>query len=95
MSFYQIDSTRLRGKKDELCELSQRFLHEKETLCAKELALRSMWEGGANDSFHSEFIRNAGKMDAFSETVNRFLNVIEYIADRYDMAEQRNLGRIG
>ena len=94
MSFYQVDSNQLRGKKDELSSLIQRFRQEKEALCAKELALRSMWEGAANDSFHAEFVRNAGQMDAFAEVISRYLGVIGYIADRYDMAEQRNAGRV-
>ncbi|MCR5590310.1 MAG: WXG100 family type VII secretion target [Lachnospiraceae bacterium] len=94
MSFYQVDSSQLRGKKDELAALIHRFRQEKESLCAKELSLRSMWEGAANDSFHAEFMRNAGQMDAFAEVMTRYISVIGYIADRYDMAEQRNAGRV-
>lgn len=94
MSFYQIDSSALRARKDELSGLLVRFIKEKENLCAKELSLRSMWEGVANESFHSEFMRNAGQMDAFRDVVERYINVIGYIADRYDLAEQKNLGRV-
>lgn len=94
MSFYQVDSSALRARKDELSGLLMRFIQEKENLCAKELTLRGMWEGAANDSFHSEFVRNAGQMDAFREVVDQYINVIGYIADRYDLAEQKNLGRV-
>lgn len=93
MSFYQVDSRQLRNKKDELTGLLQRFRQEKEMLCSKEGALRSMWEGAANDSFHNSFIKNAGQMDAFIELVDRYITVIESIAQRYDMAEQKNTGR--
>lgn len=95
MSFYQVDSRQLRGKKDELTNLAQRFRQEKETLCANEMTLRSMWEGAANDNFHTVFMRSAGQMDAFYEAVDRYLNAIEYIANRYDAAEQKNVGRAG
>ncbi|MCR5688180.1 MAG: WXG100 family type VII secretion target [Lachnospiraceae bacterium] len=94
MSFYQVDSVRLRGKKDELTALLQKFRQEKDILCSKELSLRSMWEGAANDSFHEQFMRNAGQMDSFIEVISRYLEVIGYIADRYDMAERRNTGRV-
>ena len=94
MSFYQVDSRQLRSKKDDLMGLSHRFVQEKEALCAGENALRSMWEGAANDSFHTLFMKNAGQMDAFIEVIHQYMNVIEAVADRYDMAEQRNLGRV-
>ena len=94
MSFYQIDSRQLRAKKDELMSLVQRFRQEKEQLCANEITLRSMWEGSANENFHNLFIKSAGQMDAFGEVVDRYMDAIEYIANRYDMAEQKNLGRV-
>lgn len=93
MSFYQIDSNRLRAKKDELMSMVQRFGQEKETLCRMEGALRAMWEGAANESFHNSFVKNAGQMDAFMETVTRYAGVMETIAQRYDIAEQKNTGR--
>ena len=93
MSFYQVDSRQLRAKKDELMTLAQRFRQAKETLCADEITLRSMWEGAANENFHTRFIKSAGQMDAFYDVVERYINVIEYVANRYDMAEQKNLGR--
>ena len=94
MSFYQVDSRQLRSKRDELMGLNQRFRQEKEMLCSKEAALSSMWEGAANESFHMLFVKNSGQMDAFAEAVQQYLNVIEQIADRYDIAEQTNLGRV-
>ena len=93
MSFYQINSAQLRGKKDELSALCQRFIQEKENLCAVELSLGSMWEGAANEQFHAAFMKNAGQMDSFAQLVNRYIGVIGRIADRYDTAEQKNLGR--
>ena len=94
MSFYQVDSRQLRSRKDDLISLMQRFKQEKETLCAKENALRSMWEGAANEGFHTQFMKNAGQMDAFIDVVNQYINVMENVAGRYDMAEQRNIGRV-
>ncbi len=94
MSFYQVNSVQLRSKKDELTALSQRFIKEKENLCAMELGLRQMWEGEANENFHAGFMKNAGRMDTFIQVISQYLSVIERIADRYEIAEQKNLGRI-
>ena len=93
MSFYQVDSRQLRTKKDELMTLLQRFSSEKENLVSNETALRSMWEGAANDSFHAAFAKNAQMMDSFIELLKQYINVMESIADRYDMAEENNTGR--
>lgn len=94
MSFYQVDSKQLRSKKDELSTLIQRFIREKENLCAGEVALRGMWEGQANDAFHSKFMKSAGRMDTFVRVIDQYANVIESVAGRYDMAEQNNMGRV-
>lgn len=94
MSFYQIDSGSLRTKREELMALLARFRTEKETLMSKEAALLTMWEGDAKTTFHSGFLKNSGLLDAFAEVVDQYINVIEAIADRYDAAEQKNLGRI-
>lgn len=94
MSFYQVDSRQLRTKKDELLSLVQRFRQEKENLCSKEMALKSMWEGEANQKFHEEFMRSSGQMEAFGDTIIRYLNAIDTIAQRYDLAEEKNLGRV-
>ena len=94
MSFYQVDSRQLRAKKDELLSLVQRFKQEKENLCAGEAALKAMWEGEAYEKFHGEFMRSSGQMDSFADTIIRYLNAIETIAQRYDQAEEKNIGRV-
>ena len=93
MSFYQVDNRQLRTKKDELASLIQRFMSEKEELISKESVLRSMWEGAANESFHTRFVRDSQMMEAFVELLTRYVSVMESIADRYDLAEEKNTGR--
>ncbi len=93
MSYYQVDNTQLRTKKDELISLIQRFVTEKENLTSNEAALSSMWEGAANESFHTRFIKESRIMDSFTELLYRYADVMESIADRYDIAEEKNTGR--
>ena len=94
MSFYQINSKSLRAKREELVSLLARFRTQKEELVSREGALLAMWEGDAQTAFHSGFVKNSGLLDAFAEVVEQYLNVIEAIADRYDAAENKNIGRI-
>ena len=93
MSFYQIDSRSLRTKREELIGLVQRFRTEKETLISRESALLAMWEGDAKEAFHSVFVKNSGMLDAFAEVIDQYIGFIEAVADRYDAAEQKNIGR--
>lgn len=91
MSFFQTNSNDLRNRSEQLLSLNQRFKTEKENLSSNEMALKSMWEGEANDSFHRAYMRDAGQMDAFMEVINNYAQVMETIADRYDNAEAKNL----
>lgn len=92
MSFYRVSSAELRNSADKLAVLEQRFRAQKEELVGKEQALRALWEGEANDIFHSAFVRDTGQMDAFSQVINEYVSIMGTIADRYDSAEARNLG---
>ncbi len=93
MSYYQVDNRQLRTKKDELAGLIQRFVSEKENLISNEAALSAMWEGIANESFHARFVKESGIMDSFTELLYRYADVMESIADRYELAEEKNTGR--
>ena len=91
MSFYQVNSRELRNSGDQLMNLVEKFKVQKEELSSIEQALGSMWEGEAKESFHSAFLRDCGQMEAFAEVVTGYFQVMESIADRYDVAESRNL----
>lgn len=95
MSFYQISSSQLRNSGAELMGLLEKFRTQKEELNSDEVALSSMWEGEAKESFHQAFMRDCGQMDAFIEVVKGYGQVIETIADRYDAAESKNLSIAG
>lgn len=90
MSYYQISSSDLRTKTEELSELNSKFKNQKENLAETEMALKSMWEGEANNNFHNAFLKDAGQMDAFYTAMEQYVSVLETIADRYEMAEAKN-----
>lgn len=91
MAFFQVNSTDLHSSSEQLIMLNQKFKTQREELISEELALKSMWEGEANESFHRAFLRDAGQMEAFMQIIDNYAHVMETIAERYDSAEAKNL----
>lgn len=91
MSFYQISSKELRTKSAELLTLSDRFETEKQSLISYENTLNSMWQGEANIKFHQAFLRDSGQMDAFRKVIDSYARMMITIAERYELAEAKNL----
>lgn len=94
MSFYQVNNQNLRSGRDELRSLNEKLRMEKDNLNTCEVNLRNMWEGQANEQFHSSFVKSVSFLDAFYQLIVRYCEVIEIIADRYDTAEQKNIACI-
>lgn len=90
MSFFQVTAAELRKKAEQLKGLNARFKSGIDTLQTAEQALKSMWEGEANDAFHNAFIRDKGQMDSFNLTVESFIEALLIIAAKYEEAENRN-----
>ncbi|MFT3984422.1 MAG: hypothetical protein QM697_10990 [Lachnospiraceae bacterium] len=49
-----------------------------------------MWEGQANDTFHSAYIRDQGQMERFHSAIEQYIAALLVIAARYEEAEARN-----
>ena len=90
MSFYQVTSSELRAKAEEMRGLNARFKSEEETLRGSEQNLKSMWEGEANENFHTAFMHDASAMDLFHQTVEAYIAALLVIAERYEAAERKN-----
>ncbi|MCR4807748.1 MAG: WXG100 family type VII secretion target [Lachnospiraceae bacterium] len=91
MSFFQVTAAELRKKAEQLKGLNSRFKTGVETLQNTEQALKSMWEGEANDAFHAAFIRDKGQMDQFHALIGQFIEVLLIIAAKYEAAENKNI----
>ena len=50
-----------------------------------------MWEGEANDAFHTAFIRDKGQMDQFHNVIEQFVEALLVIAAKYEAAENKNI----
>ena len=90
MGYIQVTAAQLRNKAEELKNLNSNFSAQTESLKTTEEALKTMWEGEANNSFHNAFIRDKGQMDSFQRAIDSYINALVIIAGKYEEAEARN-----
>ncbi|MCR5734004.1 MAG: WXG100 family type VII secretion target [Lachnospiraceae bacterium] len=91
MAFFQVTSSELRSRAEELRTLNGNFKAQTEALQNTEETLRTMWEGEANNTFHAAFVRDKGQMDGFKQTIDQYIEALLTIASKYDEAEARNV----
>ncbi|MCR5421859.1 MAG: WXG100 family type VII secretion target [Lachnospiraceae bacterium] len=91
MAFFQVTAAELRKKAEQLKGLNNRFKTGTDSLETTEQALKSMWEGEANDVFHQAFTRDKGQMDRFYQAIERYIEALLIIAAKYEEAENRNI----
>ncbi len=90
MSFIQVTAKELRSKAEELKGLNTNFNSQTESLKSTEEALKTMWEGEANNTFHNAFLRDKGQMDSFKQAIDQYITALITIAARYEEAEAKN-----
>lgn len=91
MSFFQVTAAELKKKAEQLKGLNSRFKTDTDNLQTSEQALKSMWEGEANDAFHTAFTKDKGQMDQFHTTIEQFIEALLIIAAKYEAAENKNI----
>ena len=90
MAMILVTSQKIRGVADSLGQLNKQFKTKEEELQTKEQALCQMWEGQAQQAFRMAFERDNKQMDAFYGLINRYVQVLLEIAQRYEQAEAIN-----
>ena len=91
MSFFQVTSAELKKRAEQLKGLNSRFRTGVDSLQSTEQTLKSMWEGEANDAFHTAFTRDKGQMDQFHAVIEQFIEALLIIAAKYEAAENKNI----
>ena len=91
MGFFQVTSGGLKEKAELLRGLNSRFRAGVETLQDTEQGLRNMWEGEANDTFHTAFIKDTGQMERFHSVIEEYIEALLAIAAKYEAAENKNI----
>lgn len=90
MSYIYVTASRLRQCSEELVQLNEQFKAGTAELDSKESSLKSQWEGEANETFHTAFVRDRGQMDAFYDAISRYAAILLVIAEKYEEAEREN-----
>ena len=91
MAAFQVTSSELKAKANELRDLNSQFKTQVGSLESQEGALVSMWEGEARNAFDTAFKNDKGQMDNFYNLMQQCCAALENIAAKYDMAEAQNV----
>lgn len=90
MSQFKVTASVLTSQASELSDLNGRFKSAVEQLVTSENNLNSMWDGEANDAFHTAFMSDKGKMDEFYNLIIQYVEKLNSIATRYTQSERAN-----
>lgn len=90
MSYFQVTSSQLKAKAEELRNLNATFKSTTGELEELEATLGSQWEGEAKNAFHQAFTRDKVQMDNFYNAIEQYVNVLLTIAAKYENAESIN-----
>ena len=90
MSQFKVTASVLTSQASKLSDLNGRFKSAVEQLVTSENNLNSMWDGEANDAFHSAFTTDKAKMDEFYNLIIQYVERLNSIATRYTQTERTN-----
>lgn len=81
----------IKNKAEELKQLNSNFKKQIGELISTESSLNSMWDGDANDAFHSAFNRDVTQMNNFYNAIEVYVAKLNEIVSTYEKAESTNL----
>ena len=91
MAAFQVTSSELKTKAEELRGLNGQFKSQVGNLETQEGSLVNMWEGEARDAFDTAFKHDKEQMDKFYELIEQYCAALENIAAKYEQAESQNV----
>lgn len=91
MAAFQVTSSELKAKANELRELNAQFKTQAGNLETQEGSLVTMWEGEARNAFDTAFKNDKAQMDNFYNLIEQYCVALENIAAKYDLAESQNV----
>lgn len=86
-----VTSAELRATASTLRDYNSSFKSQVENLASSEGSLRTQWQGAANETFHTEFMKDKAVMDKFAAEIEKYCQTLETIAANYDHAESTNV----
>ena len=86
----RVSTSQLITKANELKDLNARFRAEISALETEEQTLKGMWEGDANEAFHTAFTNDKIQMTNFYNAIELYVVRLSEIASKYEQAESTN-----
>lgn len=90
MASFQVTSSELKTKANELRSLNGTFKQQVGVLESKEAALATKWEGTAQQAFRKAFQHDKPQMDKFYDLIEKYCKTLEDIAQNYEQTERQN-----
>lgn len=87
----QVTTSQLTKKAEELKGYNAKFKTQVENLQTQEKSLNTMWDGEANDAFHSAFEKDITQMNKFYEAIEKYVQSLNEIIENYKATEEKNL----
>lgn len=91
MAEIKVTTGELKNKASELRQLNGQFRKAVEDMTSNEQQLMGMWDGEAKEAFHNAYNSDRAQMDVFYDTIEKYCQVLETNAARYEAAEQKNV----
>lgn len=85
-----VTTATLKTKASELRQANSSFKTQIGNLTTEESALNAMWDGDANDAFHTAFNNDITQMNSFYNAIESYASALEQIAQEYDKTEAAN-----
>lgn len=90
MSEIMVTAAQLRAKAEELENLNQQLKSQNELLGQHEEALNGMWDGDANNAFHTAFNNDRTQINNFYNAIAAYVSALRVIAQKYEQTEAQN-----
>ena len=91
MGLINVSAAQIKSKAGELRQLNGQFKSQVGDLDGKEMSLKGMWEGEANNAFHAAFQSDKTQFEAFYQLIEQYCNQMMEIAAKYEAAENSNI----
>lgn len=86
----KVTAAQLRSKAQTLSQLNASLLTQINMLQQSEATVSSMWDGEAKTAFHNAFTHDKREMMDFKQAIDKYVQALEQIAQKYERAEQQN-----
>ena len=95
MSEFIATASSILSKAEELSNLNGQLLTEITALETKVEELKSMWEGDAQMTFNSTFMRDKSRLDAYHSAIQAYVGTLGEVAVNYQNSENKSVSIAG